>query len=82
MEERKLSTLSVGESAMTVRIEGEGPLRRRMLDMGITKGCTICVKNFAPLGDPMEIELRGYHLTVRKKDAEMIYVSAAPEDEQ
>ena len=57
-----------------VKVHGEGALRRRIMDMGITKGVTICIHKVAPLGDPLEITVRGYELSIRKSDAEMIEV--------
>ena len=56
------------------KIQGEGPVRRRIMDMGITKGSEIYVRKVAPLGDPVEINIRGYELTLRKFDAEMVIV--------
>ena len=64
----------VGESATVVKLHGEGPVRRRIMDMGITKGVEILVRKVAPLGDPMELNVRGYELSVRKGDAELIEV--------
>ncbi len=62
-------------SAVTVRkIEGEGAVRRRIMDMGLTKGTTVLVRKMAPLGDPIEVTVRGYELSVRKADAENIIV--------
>ena len=69
---RYLSDVSVSESAKVVKILGEGALRRRLLDMGITKGVTVLVRKLAPLGDPMQIHVRGYELTLRKAEAERI----------
>ena len=57
-----------------VKLHGEGPVRRRMMDMGITKGVEIYVRKMAPLGDPIELNLRGYELSLRKADAEMVEV--------
>ena len=57
-----------------VRLHGEGPVKRRIMDMGITKGVDIHVRKVAPLGDPMELNVRGYELSVRKADAEMIEI--------
>ena len=71
---RSLSDVSVSESAKVVKILGEGALRRRLLDMGITKGVTILVRKLAPLGDPMQIHVRGYELSLRKAEAERIIV--------
>lgn len=69
-----LSDIPVGNSANVVKILGEGALRRRLLDMGITKGVKIMVRKLAPLGDPMQIHVRGYELSLRKAEAERIIV--------
>ncbi|MCH5352354.1 MAG: ferrous iron transport protein A [Acutalibacter sp.] len=69
-----LKDAKVGQTVTVVRLCGEGPVRRRIMDMGITKGVEIQVRKVAPLGDPMELNLRGYELSVRKADAEMIEV--------
>jgi ferrous iron transport protein A len=69
-----LREVAVGNTAKVIKIHGEGPVKRRIMDMGITKGVEIYVRKVAPLGDPMEINLRGYELTLRKADAEMIEV--------
>ena len=66
--------VKIGESAKVVKLHGEGPVKRRIMDMGITKGVEIFVRKVAPLGDPMELNVRGYELSVRKADAEMIEV--------
>ena len=71
---RTLKDVKVGQSATVVRLCGEGPVKRRIMDMGITKGVEIFVRKVAPLGDPMELCVRGYELSVRKGDAEMIEV--------
>ena len=71
---RTLKDAVVGENVKVKRLHGEGPVRRRIMDMGITKGVEIHVRKVAPLGDPMELNLRGYELTIRKSDAEMIEV--------
>ena len=63
-----------GHSARVVRIHGEGAVRRHIMDMGITRGTQIVVRKTAPLGDPLELTLRGYELSLRKADAEMIEV--------
>ena len=63
-----------GQRATVIRLNGEGVLKRRIMDMGITKGTEIFVKKTAPLGDPLELTVRGYQLSIRKKDAEMIIV--------
>ena len=71
---KTLKDVPVGKTAVVVRLNGEGPVRRRIMDMGITKGVEIFVRKMAPLGDPMELSLRGYTLSLRKADAEMIEV--------
>ncbi len=71
---RTLNDVVLGKSAKVVQVNGKGQLRRRIMEMGITKGVEITVKKFAPLGDPMEIHLRGYELTLRKHDAKMVEV--------
>ena len=71
---KTLKDVKVGESAPVVKLHGEGPVRRRIMDMGITKGVEIFVRKVAPLGDPMELNVRGYELSVRKGDAELIEV--------
>jgi len=69
-----LKDVPVGKTATVVRIHGEGPIKRRIMDMGITKGTEIYVRKVAPLGDPMELMLRGYELSLRKADAETVEV--------
>ena len=69
---KTLKDVRVGETAVVKRLHGEGPVRRRIMDMGITKGVQLQVRKVAPLGDPMELNVRGYELSVRKGDAEMI----------
>ena len=64
----------VGETVKVVKVHGEGPVRRRSMDMGITKGQQIYVRKVAPLGDPVEITIRNYELSVRKADCEMVEV--------
>ena len=71
---KTLKDVKVGETAVVVRLHGEGAVKRRIMDMGITKGAEIFVRKVAPLGDPMELNVRGYELSVRKADAEMIEV--------
>jgi ferrous iron transport protein A len=71
---RSLRDVSVGESVKVVQINVEGAVRRRIMDMGITKGTEIYVRKVAPLGDPVELNIRGYELSVRKDDAEIIQV--------
>lgn len=69
-----LKDVKVGESCKVKRIHGEGALKRRIMDMGITKGAEIFVRKVAPLGDPIEITVRGYELSIRKGDAQLIEV--------
>ena len=71
---KTLKDIKVGQSATVAKLHGEGPVRRRIMDMGITKGVEIYVRKVAPLGDPMELNLRGYELSLRKADAEMIEI--------
>ena len=71
---KTLRDVRVGETVKVLKLTGEGAVKRRIMDMGITKGVTITVRKVAPLGDPMEITVRGYELSVRKADAEMISV--------
>ena len=66
----------MGETAVVRRLHGEGAVKRRIMDMGITKGVEVYVRKVAPLGDPMELTVRGYELSVRKADAEMVEVEA------
>lgn len=72
---RTLKDVRIGETVMVSRLNGDGPVRRHLLDMGITKGCEIYVRRVAPFGDPVEITLRGYELSLRKKEAEMVVIS-------
>ena len=72
---KTLKDVKVGETATVVRLHGEGPVKRRIMDMGITKGVELFVRKVAPLGDPIELNVRGYELSIRKMDAEMIEVS-------
>lgn len=71
---RTLKDVHVGATCKVVKLHGEGPVKRRIMDMGITKGVKILVRKVAPLGDPMELNVRGYELSVRKADAELIEV--------
>ncbi|MBO5789932.1 MAG: ferrous iron transport protein A [Clostridia bacterium] len=71
---KTLRELRPGQRAKVVKLHGEGALRRRIMDMGITKGVEIYVRKVAPLGDPFELTVRGYELSLRKADAEMIEV--------
>lgn len=69
-----LRNLKVGDTAIVTKIQGEGPVKRRIMDMGITKGASVFVRKVAPLGDPIEVNVRGYELSIRKADAEKIEV--------
>ena len=71
---KTLKDVKVGETAVVVRLHGEGAVKRRIMDMGLTRGTEVHVRKVAPLGDPMELTVRGYVLSVRKADAEMIEV--------
>ena len=71
---KTLRDVSIGQSARVVKLHGTGPIKRRIMDMGITKGTEVYVRKVAPLGDPMEVTVRGYELSLRKADTEMIEV--------
>jgi ferrous iron transport protein A len=71
---RTLKDARIGETVQVVKLHGEGAVRRRIMDMGITKNVEIYVRKVAPLGDPIEINVRGYELSLRKADAEMIEI--------
>lgn len=71
---RTLREAAVGDIVQVVKLHGEGAVRRRIMDMGITKGVEIFVRKAAPLGDPIELNVRGYELSLRKADAEMIEI--------
>ena len=71
---KTLRDVKVGEKATIVRLHGEGALKRRIMDLGLTRGTEVFVRKVAPLGDPMELTVRGYELSVRKGDAELIEV--------
>ena len=71
---KTLNQVKVGETVKVTKIAGEGPIKRRIMDMGITKGVEIYIRKVAPLGDPVEVTVRGYELSLRKADAEMIEV--------
>ena len=71
---KTLREIKIGDTCKVKRVHGEGALKRRIMDMGITKGTEIFVRKVAPLGDPIEISVRGYELSVRKGDAELIEV--------
>lgn len=69
-----LREVNIGDEVTVVKINGSGALKRRIMDMGITKGSKIYVRKVAPLGDPVEVTIRGYELSIRKQDAEIIEV--------
>jgi ferrous iron transport protein A len=71
---KTLKDVKIGNSAKVVKLHGEGAVKRRIMDMGMTKGVVVTVRKVAPLGDPIEVTLRGYELSIRKEDAQMIEV--------
>ena len=71
---RTLKEANIGETVKVVKITGGGPIKRRIMDMGITKGTEIYVRKVAPLGDPIEVTIRGYELSLRKADIDIIQV--------
>ena len=72
---RTLKEVKVGETVKVVKLHGEGAVKRRIMDMGLTKGTEVYVRKVAPLGDPVEVTVRGYELSIRKADAEMIEIA-------
>lgn len=76
-EDKTLRDVPVGQSATVRRLVGEGAIKRHIMDMGITKGTDVFVRKVAPLGDPIEVTVRGYELSLRKSEAESILVSLA-----
>ena len=71
---KNLKEAKIGETVRVVKIHGEGAIKRRIMDMGLTKGVEVYIRKVAPLGDPIEVTVRGYELSLRKADAEMILV--------
>ncbi len=71
---KTLRETKIGETVKVLRLHGEGAVKRRIMDMGVTKGTEVYVRKVAPLGDPIEVTVRGYELSLRKADAEMIEV--------
>ena len=71
---KTLKDAKIGKPVIVKKIHSEGALRRRIMDMGITKGVEVCIRKVAPLGDPIELTVRGYELSIRKADAEMIEI--------
>lgn len=74
--EKTLREIRPGEKTKVIKIAGEGPVKRRLMDMGVTKGVEIYIRKVAPLGDPIEVNVRGYELTFRKSEAENIIVGS------
>ncbi len=72
---KTLKQVKPDQTALVVKLHGAGAVKRRIMDMGITKGCQVYVRKVAPLGDPMEVTVRGYELSLRKADAEMIEIA-------
>ena len=72
---KTLKDVKVGQTVTVVKLHGGGPVKRRIMDMGITKGVEVFVRKVAPLGDPIEVNVRGYELTLRKADAETILIA-------
>ena len=71
---KTLRQANIGDTVKVIKLHGEGALRRRIMDMGLTKGIEVHIRKVAPLGDPIEVTVRGYELSIRKADAEMIEV--------
>lgn len=71
---RTLKQAEIGQTVMVVRLHGEGAVKRRIMDMGITRGVQILIRKMAPLGDPVEVTVRGYELSLRKADADLIEI--------
>ena len=78
---KTLRDVSIGQTVKVVKLHGEGPIKRRIMDMGITKGVEIYVRKVAPLGDPMEVTVRGYELSVRRDEAANVEVTAVRDGE-
>ena len=72
---KTLKEAKVGDTVQVLKLHGEGPLKRRVMDMGITKGTELFIRKVAPLGDPVEITVRGYELSLRREDAEIIEIA-------
>ena len=72
---RTLKEAKIGETVTVIKLRGTGPVKRRIMDMGITKGVEVHIRKVAPLGDPVEVTVRGYELSLRKADAEMIEIA-------
>lgn len=72
---KSLRDAEIGSTVRVVKLHGEGAVKRRIMDMGITKNCEVYIRKVAPLGDPVEVTVRGYELSIRKNDAEMIEIA-------
>ena len=72
---KTLKQAMIGDTVTVVKLHGEGAVKRRLMDMGITKGVSVFIRKVAPLGDPIEVTVRGYELSLRKADAEMIEIN-------
>ena len=77
---KKLVEFKIGETGLIKKVEGEGRLRRRLFDMGVTPGASVYLRKKAPLGDPLEITIRGYELTLRKSEAELVVLEVEDEN--
>ena len=76
---RTLKEAEIGETVKVVKLHGEIPIKKHIMDMGITKGCTVFIRKVAPLGDPVEITVRGYELSLRKSEAELVEIEEKTE---
>lgn len=72
---KTLKDAQLGEQVLVIKLHGSGPLKRRIMDMGITKGVSLSIENIAPLGDPVKVRVRGYELSIRKSEAELIEIA-------
>jgi ferrous iron transport protein A len=79
MSQKKLSELRPGESGVVAKVQGTGPFRQRLLEMGLTRGVRVAMEKNAPLGDPTEYIVKGYHISLRKGEADLITLSLAAE---
>ena len=76
---RTLKEAEIGETVKVVKLHGEIPIKKHIMDMGITKGCTVFIRKVAPLGDPIEVTVRGYELSLRKSEAELVEIEEKAE---
>ena len=77
---KRLNEFKVGETGLIKKVEGEGRFRRRLFDMGVTPGATVYLRKKAPLGDPLEVTIRGYELTLRKDEAQLVILEVEGDD--